>query len=239
MSSFSDRGGNLYHRIRLLPSPLSDYRLLQLLRQADLVFDTFPIGMFPFYTALALSAGTPVITLRSGAQLHTAKDELQEARYKVSAYKDHPLRPLVIHQDLPWIPAMSHLTAFYDRLGLSALLVGNNTQDYFTLATNILSNREFAYEIRVKVLDAIEEATPTGANTNTVQQSKCPDEDFFWFIYRTGAPWAHDRQTRDILEGQGMKGRVKTTTTTTKETIKKGSITDDFLRGGSAGMIVQ
>jgi hypothetical protein len=190
--------------------------------------------MFPYYSALALSAGTPVITLRSGAQLHTAKDELLEARYKVAGYKDHPLRPLVIHQDLPWIPSMSHIAAFYDKLGLSELLVANTTQDYFTLASNILSNREFAYEIRVRVLDAIEES-----NASSVF-SKCVEDDFMNFVYRIGAPWAHDRQTRDILEGQGIKGRVKTISAvkdqSTKETVRSF---DDFLHGGSAGAIIQ
>lgn len=230
------RGGNLYHRIRLLPSPLSDYRLLQLLRQADLVFDTFPIGMFPYYTALALSSGTPVVTLRSGSQLHSAKDELLEARHKVSAYKDHPLRPLVIHQDLPWIPSMSHVAAFYDRLGLANLLVANTTQDYFTLASNILSNREFAYEIRVKVLDAIEDSTSQENPSTTTTGHKCVEDDFLGFVHRIGSPWAHDRQTREILEGQGIRGRVKIPDT--KEETKKGFLSD-FLRGGSAGTIVQ
>ena len=58
------KGGTLYHRIRLLPSPLSDYRLLQLMRLADVVLDTFPVGS-PMHThALALSVGTPVLTMR-------------------------------------------------------------------------------------------------------------------------------------------------------------------------------
>ena len=58
------KGGTLYHRIRLLPSPLSDYRLLQLMRLADVVLDTFPVGS-PLHThALALSVGTPVLTMK-------------------------------------------------------------------------------------------------------------------------------------------------------------------------------
>jgi hypothetical protein len=43
-------GGNLYHRIRLLPTPLNDIRMLQILRQADFVLDTFPIGLLKYNT---------------------------------------------------------------------------------------------------------------------------------------------------------------------------------------------
>lgn len=53
------RGGDFHHRIRLLPSPLSTYRLQQFLRQADMVLDTFPIGMSFHTVAMALSVGTP------------------------------------------------------------------------------------------------------------------------------------------------------------------------------------
>ena len=56
----------MFHRIRLLPSPLSDQRLLQLLRQADMVLDTFPLGSSFYLLALASSVGTPVVTMRSG-----------------------------------------------------------------------------------------------------------------------------------------------------------------------------
>lgn len=53
------RGGDVHQRIRLLPAPLNDLRLLQLLRQADLMLDPFPLGSSFQTIALALSVGTP------------------------------------------------------------------------------------------------------------------------------------------------------------------------------------
>ena len=64
----------MFHRIRLLPSPLGDQRLMQLLRQADMVLDTFPVGSSFYHLSLALSVGTPVITLRSGTAMHSSKE---------------------------------------------------------------------------------------------------------------------------------------------------------------------
>jgi predicted O-linked N-acetylglucosamine transferase (SPINDLY family) len=57
-----DRGGDLFHRIRLLPATREDAKLLQLLRPADLVLDSFPIGGSFQTIALALSVGTPGTT---------------------------------------------------------------------------------------------------------------------------------------------------------------------------------
>lgn len=164
------RGGGLYHRIRSLPYPLNDERLLQLLRQADLVLDTFPIGVSQHALSLALSTGTPVITLRPGTIVATAKDDLQEIRSKASQYA-HPLRGLLGHADLPWLPSTSTIAAFLDRHALSNWLVANSTGQYFQLAHDLLSNRELAYEVRVKILEAIDAQCVGG------KMDCCPGED--------------------------------------------------------------
>jgi hypothetical protein len=74
------KAGNLYHRIRLLPSPLSDYRLLHILSQADMVLDSFPIGGSFHVNSLALSVGTPVVTFSSGSLLSTPKEDLKNIK---------------------------------------------------------------------------------------------------------------------------------------------------------------
>jgi hypothetical protein len=60
------RRGNAHQRIRLFPQPLSDSRLISLMKQVDIILDTFPIGNSLYPLALGLSVGTPIITLRSG-----------------------------------------------------------------------------------------------------------------------------------------------------------------------------
>jgi len=169
------RGGNLFHRIRLLPSPLSDTRLLQLLRQADMVLDTFPIGNSFYILSLATSVGTPVITLRSGTTFTTSKESLREVRMHIaqSRHKQRavqtndattvttaaPINPMsqyVMLYDLPYAPATSAICGYYDTIGLSEYFVANSTNGYFELASNLATNREFAYSLRVRLLEAVD-----------------------------------------------------------------------------------
>lgn len=70
----------MFHRIRLLPAPLSDHRLLQLLRQSDMVLDSFPLGGSFHLMSLALSVGTPVLALENGVSLHSTKEDLKDIR---------------------------------------------------------------------------------------------------------------------------------------------------------------
>lgn len=152
-----DRGGNLSHRIRLLPSTLSDYRMLQLIRQTDVVLDTFPFGSSPYFLGLALSVGTPVITLQSGSSLSTSKDDLNAVKQHLQhaftyngLYKDHPLRMLINSQfDIPWISSISNIGGFYQRVGLNHALVANSTADYFNLALKLLSDRYVPFKSSV------------------------------------------------------------------------------------------
>ena len=54
--------------------------MLQLLRLADLVLDPFPIGSALHANALALSVGTPIVTMANGLHLFTPKTDLSELR---------------------------------------------------------------------------------------------------------------------------------------------------------------
>ncbi len=56
-------GSKLSQRIRLLPDALSPPRLQQVLKEVDLVLDTFPLGGSLDTLAPALSLGTPVIAM--------------------------------------------------------------------------------------------------------------------------------------------------------------------------------
>jgi predicted O-linked N-acetylglucosamine transferase (SPINDLY family) len=149
------RGGSLFHRIRLLPTPLSDQRLLQLLRQADMVLDTFPFGASFYFLALAASAGTPVVTMRSGTVMQSSKDELKELRNFLALHRQRlrqqnataisPIAHHVATQDLPYFPAVSSVAGFYSSIGMAEHFVANSTSDYFILATALASNRSVAY----------------------------------------------------------------------------------------------
>ncbi|KAJ1440150.1 hypothetical protein B484DRAFT_415662 [Ochromonadaceae sp. CCMP2298] len=178
------RGGPLFHRIRLLPAPMSDRRLSQLLRQADMVLDSFPLGGSFYLLALALSVGTPVITLDSGVKLHSSREDLREMRLflaqaRVKRQKAeagtggemgagagngtvlhsselNPMTQLLSHSDLPWAPAVSAVAGFYRQCGLDAHFVANSTAQYFRLATQLAEDREAAYALRVRLLEAVD-----------------------------------------------------------------------------------
>jgi hypothetical protein len=157
------RGGNLFHRIRLLPAPLNDRRLVQLLRQADMVLDSFPIGNSFYFHSLALSVGTPVITLRTGSLLQSPKDDLKEMRKYIMGWNrqqrknngtsstivssSNPMAQQVAYFDLPWAPAISAVAGYYTRCGLSEYFVANSTADYFRLASNLATNRYECYSV--------------------------------------------------------------------------------------------
>lgn len=141
----------MFHRIRLLPSPLSDQRLLQLLRQADMVLDTFPVGSSFYFLSLAISVGTPVITLRSGTSLHSSKEDLQEMRTFLAQHRakqrqnnitvSNPMAQYVTHFDLPYAPAMSAINGFYERIHMGEFFIANSTAEYFQLASKLVTDR--------------------------------------------------------------------------------------------------
>jgi hypothetical protein len=173
------RETSLSHRIRLLPRALTDSALLPLLRHCDLVLDSFPIGSHTHLLSLALSAGTPVVTLVTGTILSTGREDLQEAKHNLHYHKElhkHPLRAYMLaHNSLPWIPSTSGVAGYYRTVGLESFLVANSTATYFQLAQDILGDRELAYKLRIKLLDTIDN---TGTSANTIRDvGRCPGDD--------------------------------------------------------------
>ena len=152
------RGGTAIGRLRLLPLPIEDKRMLQLLRSADLVLDPFPIGSALHANALALSVGTPVVTMNNGIFLQTSKSDLSEIRTHLrnsgSRFVSTPLFQMMMRSNsssvgnIPWSPSLSPLAGFYSRMGLARELVANTTNDYFNIASRLANDREYAYHVR-------------------------------------------------------------------------------------------
>ena len=121
------KAGSLSHRVRLLAAPVSHRRFLQLASQADVVLDTFPFGVDSSLLALALSVGTPVVTLASGAAIELAPRDTQEVRALLSqelvrARHAHNavFRALVRGQSL-WRRQVSSVEGFYRRIDMESL----------------------------------------------------------------------------------------------------------------------
>jgi hypothetical protein len=156
-------GDNLSQRIRLLPTAFNDGRLLKLFKQADMILDTFPIGLSFHFHAMALSVGTPIITLDSGIIPQTSKADLSEVKEylnnKNNNIKFNPLYQHIVrnNMDIPWNPSLSSLSGFYERIGLKNLLVANSTSNYAQIASVIAIDKEIAYDIRIKLLEIVDE----------------------------------------------------------------------------------
>lgn len=156
-------GDNLSQRIRLLPTAFNDGRLLKLFKQADMILDTFPIGLSFHFHAMALSVGTPIITLDSGIIPQTSKADLSEVKEylnnKNNNIKFNPIYQHIVrnNMDIPWNPSLSSLSGFYERIGLKNLLVANSTSNYAQIASVIAIDKEIAYDIRIKLLEIVDE----------------------------------------------------------------------------------
>ena len=154
-------GGSLHQRIRFLPSPMSDSRLLQLMRQADVVLDSFPIGASLHPLGLALAVGTPVVTMRAGVLLRSSPSQATELRKSLQHINNRytsNLAHLIVAKmgSPPWSPCISPLSAFYDRIGLGNELVADSIAEYVAIAERIGVDREKAYDLRVRISDAID-----------------------------------------------------------------------------------
>lgn len=153
-------------RIRLLPNTIDDKRMHQLLRAADLVLDSFPIGSALHANALALSVGTPVVTFGNGIKLSSSKSDLSEIRMQLHQtgrkFEGTWLYQTMMRSNhsnvgnIPWSPTLSPLAGFYSRIGISGDLVANSTNEYFRIASRLANDREHAYHIRVKLLEAMD-----------------------------------------------------------------------------------
>ena len=196
-------GGSLYHRIRLLPTPLNDRRLMLLFRQADMVLDSFPVGSPVNFLALALSVGTPVVTLRSGTVVSSPPGDLLETKQMLKSrsqedlrVRQHPLFQQLLNSsassgwtDLPWLPSTSNVAGFYERVGLDSSLVASSAPHYFSLASSLAVDRELAYSLRVAILDAIDAEC-----TASSSEAGAGVGGLWSFLREVGAPWAMIRQ---------------------------------------------
>ena len=157
------KGGTLHQRIRLLPFPIDDLRMLQLVRSVDILLDPFPIGSSLHVNALALSVGTPIVTFKSGCVISPSKSDLNELETYLhnpnsKKYYSTLLFQSMINssqdsghftvQKIPFLPTISPLAGYFQRIQMEMYLVANNTNEYFTIASKILNDREYAYNIR-------------------------------------------------------------------------------------------
>lgn len=201
------RGGNLHNRIRLLPSPINDHRLLQILRQSDMVLDSFPVGA-PFNViAMALSVGTPVITLRPGVQLYTPIKDLMEIRMHLKEnkmYTGNPMYRQLMYSDVKWMLTISVASAFYDRVGLSDQLVANSTEQYCQIAADLVTNSEKSYNVRIKILEAVD-----NKQHDTNSKNNTSPHDAYNFLYTVGVPWASLREESTLPNSSLIKKKIK------------------------------
>ena len=238
------KGGSLYHRIRLLPSPLNDRRMIQLFKQADMVLDSFPVGNPAHFMALALSVGTPVVTLRSGTVLSSAATDLFEVKLMLKArgaedmrVRQHPLFQRLLNSshpgegDLPWLPSSSNVAGFYHRAGLNDALVASSASHYFALASKIATDREIAYRLRIAILDAIDAESGSVDGTG-------PHNDGLWrFLREVGTPWAeirHEFLAREHTSGRGSIDASQRPSSSLRRKSKGFHVEEEGSRGDKA-----
>lgn len=151
----------VHQRIRLLPSPVSEERLLQLIKQADMVLDSFPMGATLHPLALALSTGTPIVTLKGGVVLKTPiYDSLDVKNFLRTMHDKFHANPIyqsiARYNSVPWLPSTSPLAALYERWHVEKELVATSVSDYARIAKGLAADKNKAYQLRVKILEALE-----------------------------------------------------------------------------------
>ena len=212
------KAGSLYGRVRLLPTPVSPSRYMQLAKSSDVVLDSFPLGMSFYYLALALGVGTPVLSMRSGAVGHTGIDDDGAARAVLGSeavrlqQKHNTVYRAVLRGQVKWKAQIGAAEGFYRaaRRGLAAQLVAHNASHYFALASALLGDRERGYSLRIRILDAVDaggdgdgrgEGEEGGSSSSSSSSSsggggggdKGGVEDIVQVLLRLGAPWARLR----------------------------------------------
>ena len=182
---WNNAGSPLNHRIRLLPEAFSMARLNQVIKNVDVVLDSFPFGLSLDSFSAALYYGTPIVTMRryylafsfysfylfiylfiyrirSGTKLSTPPERLKEIRRHLflrrSRYEDSAFLSHLLESDIPWSLCSSAVAPALESLGLGSKLVANSTRDYTRIAVDLLkeSGREAAYEVRVQLFDALD-----------------------------------------------------------------------------------
>lgn len=175
-------GGNLHQRIRFLPTPMSDARMVQLMRQADVVLDSFPMGASLHPLGLALSVGTPVVTMRAGVILRSSPSQSIDLRKSLQhiqgRYSSNLAYQIVSKMGSPpWSPCISPLGAFYDRVGLGNELVAESVAEYVAIAERIATDREKAYSLRVRISDVIDESKEESNTSDKEDKSRENGQD--------------------------------------------------------------
>jgi hypothetical protein len=158
---WSAAGPAIAHRIRLLPEALSPRRLHLLIRDADALLDTFPLGSSMDLLSPALFYGTPVITMDSGVRVKTPPSQLVELRSLLKQqfveHRSNAIYQRIMTGDVPWVPCMSPAAAALRALGrIGAAFVANSTDSYVRIATDLLGqdSLEALYETRAHMFDA-------------------------------------------------------------------------------------
>lgn len=212
-------GGNLHQRIRFLPSPMSDSRLLQLMRQADVVLDSFPMGASLHPLGLALSVGTPVVTMRSGVLLRASPSQSSELRKSLQHIHGRHSSNLAFQilskmGSPPWSPCISPLGEFYNRVGLGNELVADSIAEYIAIAETVATDREKAYDLRVRISDAIDGEH----HDNYVDDSEEEEAEGF--------------AATAAVNGKGVKANAseKIATTNTLPSDPRGAVIDESMR---------
>jgi hypothetical protein len=153
-------GSAIAHRIRLLPEALSSRRLHQLIQDADVLLDTFPLGSSIDLLAPALYHGTPIVTIDSGVRIKTPLNQLIELRsvlkQQFAEHRSNAIYQRVMISDIPWVPCISPAASALKCLGFGAVLVANSTDAYVRIATELLGRgkAEALYETRSQLFDA-------------------------------------------------------------------------------------
>jgi hypothetical protein len=120
-----------------------------------------------------------VITLRTGVLHSTPPKDLREIKHIIQQHaprhRSNPLyRQLMRGDDIPWGPTITSVAGWYDQVGLSEQLVADNITMYSTLASRLASNRELAYDLRVRILEIVDDFGHSGVNsTDLDSQAYC------------------------------------------------------------------
>lgn len=146
------KGDQLHQRIRLLPTPYNNERLVQLMKQVDIILDTFPIGNSLYPLGLGLSVGTPIISINSGILLpfshlnHTFSKQFPD----ISSH----------------LITSTSLNSFYTMIGIEKDLIANTIDEYIYKVITLINNKELLYKLRIQILEMIDKEVN---NQHTIQ----------------------------------------------------------------------
>ncbi len=101
--------------------------------------------------------------------------------------------------------------------------------------------RELAYQVRVRILEAIDTdcALPTPTSTSSTRSSCCPGDELGKLLYRLGLPWASLREEGDKML---RRGSSSSSSSRDKGRLSKDDLDDsyrEYLRIEGLGAIVR